>query len=198
MEKRYILRSLPLRLIAGGCSAEPEAACLVPIVWMNGGNCHNLHRRCSGIHRFRLPESDWKSRRRCWLFLDGFGIIDGGAYKGLWGGFVSYEAADYNVFLFFLRMMYLPDCIYSTGSFWNRMRKQWDNGWAVIVISIGNRCFVKEDSYEKVTPVCRVISAKTLRMGVCFISNVTRGSSCSVPLPQYKCAWGKGAEEKKI
>eukprot|EP00975_Prorocentrum_lima_P011373 2418907-Prorocentrum_lima.AAC.1 len=45
------------------------------------------------------------------------------------------------------------------------MRKQWDNGWAVIVISIGNRCFVKEDSYEKVTPVCRVISAKTLRMG---------------------------------
>lgn len=61
------------------------------------------------------------------------------------------------------------------------MRKQWDNGWAVIVISIGNRCFVKEDSYEKVTPVCRVISAKTLRMGVCFISNVTRGSSCSVP-----------------
>lgn len=100
MEKRYILRSLPLRLIAGGCSAEPEAACLVPIVWMNGGNCHNLHRRCSGIHRFRLPESDWKSRRRCWLFLDGFGIIDGGAYKGLWGGFVSYEAADYNVFCF--------------------------------------------------------------------------------------------------
>ena len=72
MEKRYILRSLLLRLIAGGCSAEPEAACLVPIVWMNGGNCHNLHRRCSGIHRFRLPGSGWKSRRRCWLFLDGF------------------------------------------------------------------------------------------------------------------------------
>ena len=34
--------------------------------------------------------------------LMAFGIIDGGAYKGLWGGFVSYEAADYNVFLFFL------------------------------------------------------------------------------------------------
>ena len=31
------------------------------------------------------------------------------------------------------------------------MRKQVeDNGWAVIVISIGNRCFVKENSYEKV------------------------------------------------
>lgn len=32
--------------------------------------------------------------------LMAFSIIDGGAYKGLWGGFVSYEAADYNVFCF--------------------------------------------------------------------------------------------------
>ena len=34
--------------------------------------------------------------------LMAFGIIDGGVYNGLLGGFVSYEAADYNVFLFFL------------------------------------------------------------------------------------------------
>lgn len=30
-----------------------------------------------------------------------FGIIDGGVYKGFWGGFVLYEVVDYNVFLFF-------------------------------------------------------------------------------------------------
>ena len=100
-------------------------------------------------------------------------------------------------FCFFLMFMYLPDCIYSKGIFGNRMRKQWDNGWAVIVISIGNRCFVKEDSYEKVTPVCRVISAKTLRMGVCFISNVTRGSSCSVPFASIQMCMRQRSRRKE-
>ena len=70
-------------------------------------------------------------------------------------------------------------------------------GWAVIVISIGNRCFVKEDSYEKVTPVCRVISAKTLRMGVCFISNVTRGSSCSVPFASMQMCMRQRSRRKE-
>ena len=58
-------------------------------------------------------------------------------------------------------------------------------------------CFVKEDSYEKVTPVCRVISAKTLRMGVCFISNVTRGSSCSVPFASMQMCMRQRSRRKE-
>lgn len=131
--------------------------------------------------------------------LMAFGIIDGGAYKGLWGGFVSYEAADYNVFSVFSWGWCICLIVYI-------LRAVFETECANSGITAGRLLL-----YLSVTDVLlRRTHTKRLHLsagwflpklyGWGFVSYLMLRGAHHVLflLPQYKCAWGKGAEEKKI